>query len=186
MTEKQKSVLKKAGIVAIVAAVVFGPIACKRAQAPEINTVPQITQKNLAPYFPLSTKAEVRDIEHHIIKTRDTQPPTHTYVTYTQEAADAQAQRYAKKEKADKVIKQTSEKDIIDEKGEPTGQKTIQNDYYAINMNRKHDIKVGAAAVGGDMYATASYRNRDVQYEAFYSPKTKEVGGAVSLTVAKW
>lgn len=186
MTDKTKGILMGLGTAAMTAALVAVPLSCGHDKAPEIHTVPAISQKALQPYFPNSSKSEVKDIERRIITTKENKAPTHTYITYTQQAADAQAQRYAKQDKADKVIKQTSEKDVIDEKGKPTGDKIIQNDYYAINMNRKHDIKVGVAVVDDKKYATLSYRNRDIEYGVMHNPDTKKTGVSVAVTVAKW
>ena len=62
----------------------------------------------------------------------------------------------------------------------------IENDYYAINLERKHRVKAGAAMIDNDAYVTVDYQNRDVEYKAYYSPSAKKVGAGVEVTIAKW
>jgi hypothetical protein len=40
---------------------------------------------------------------------------------------------------------QTTTREVKDEAGKTAGE-VIQNDYYAVNLARKHDVKVGVAA----------------------------------------
>ena len=95
------------------------------------------------------------------------------------------AQQYAKKDKADRVVKETKEVEVKDETGK-TKATVTENNYYAINLERKHRIKVGAAVVDGERYATVGYQNRDVEYKAFYSPEKHKGGASVEVTIAKW
>jgi hypothetical protein len=154
----------------------------------EVVNVPDTSTKTLQQYFPAATPADARDISRQINRAKDTQAPTYVYYTTTQAAADRQAQTFGEQSasgKPDKIIKTTTAKEVKDENGKTAGE-VIQNDYYAVNLNRKHDVKVGAAAVDGTAYATVSYRNRDVECTAYYNPATKQGGAGVAVTVAKW
>lgn len=184
-TDKKKWI---AGIVAaiLVVCLCFGAYRWyENRSTPPITTVPDTSARTLQQYFPNLTPADSKDLSHQINRAHDTQAPKYIYYTSTQAAADKQAQVYGKQQKADQIVKQTTTKDVKDETGKTTGQ-VIENDYYAVNLNRKHDVKIGAAAVDGTAYGTVSYRNRDVEYTAYYNPATHQGGGGVSVTVAKW
>ena len=171
------------GLVIAVAFIAVSTIAfqsCKKAP-PEIVTVPQVTTEELQKAFPGMSQHEAARTEHVIERTVTTQAPTYRYYTATQEQADKRAQELGTKDKADKIVKKTEEKTV-----EGSDQKVIENDYYSINLERKHDIKVGAAAVDGTAYGTISYRNRDVECTAYYNPATHQGGAGVAVTVAKW
>lgn len=186
-TQKYKAYI----VAAIVCIVVFAGLAlyheCNKSTdtPPPITTVPAATPQTLQQYFPQMTPADSKDLSHQITRAHDTQAPKYIYYTSTQAAADKQAQVYGKQQKADQIVKQTTTKEVKDETGKTTGQ-VIENDYYAVNLARKHDVKVGAAAVDGTAYATVSYRNRDVQYTGYYNPATHQGGAGVSVTVAEW
>ena len=94
------------------------------------------------------------------------------------------AQEYGKAQKADKIVKETHEVEVKDDNGNKTS--VIENDYYAINLERKHRIKAGAMNVDGDTYIKAAYQNRDVEYEVYHSLKTGKTGVGVEATIAKW
>ena len=126
------------------------------------------------------TKADVADVTKRLNNVSQHNAPTMHYYTDTQQQADEVAQQQAKKDKADKIVKQTSEPQKV-------GDNTIyNNNYYAVNMNRKHDIKAGVAHIDNNNYVSVSYRNRDVEYTGYYEPTKKTVGVGVSVTVAKW
>ena len=112
------------------------------------------------------------------------------YLYEHREQADHQAQSYAKQQKADKVVKTSVTKqmpDIQNPDGSKTpGQQIVENDYYAINLNRKHDVKLGVAVIDSTAYIEASYRNREVECQIFYSPKKQAAGAGIKYTVAKW
>lgn len=157
---------------------------------PVMHTVSNTTPAELQHYFPMSN-SEAKDISHRIDKVTTTQPQTYQYFTYTQEAADKTAHEYAVKDKADYVIK-TTEKVPVQGKSDGsdklTGDKpaVYENKYYAVNMERKHAVSVGAAVVDKKAYAALSYRNRRTTVTAMYNPETKEAGGMVSYEVARW
>lgn len=153
----------------------------------EIKSVPETTTQEVRKALPPKTsEATIRDTTHQIQRAKEVQVPKYQYYTATQEQSDKVAQNYAKKQKADTVVKNTTEKPVVNEKGEATGQTVIENDYYAINLERKHKVKAGAAVVDKDVYATVSYQNRDVEYTAYYCPERKAVGAGVEVTIAKW
>jgi hypothetical protein len=150
-------------------------------RCPEITTVPGTSASQLRVSDPKLSPGDARDISHRIDTVTRTQPPTVQYFTVSQAAADSKAQEIAKADGADKVIKTAKEVPV-----EGSDKPVIQNDYYAITMNRKHDIKVGAAVIDSKAYASVSYRNRDVEYTAYYNPATQQGGAGISVTVAKW
>lgn len=152
---------------------------------PEIVTTPSTAPQDLAPYFPKETKSTVKDISHQIERAVETKAPTYHYYTVTQEAADQQAQDYGKKEHVDKIVKTTREVELKDEKGASTGQKIYENDYYGINLERKHKIKVGAIHVDDANYASLTYQNRDIEY-SIYGNQEGVKGVGVNVTIAKW
>ena len=142
---------------------------------PEVVKVPDTTVSSLSTAFPHETQSTLKDMNHQIERAKNTQAPQYHYYTYNQESADRQAQSYAK------------QPDIQNPDGTKTpGQQIVENDYYAINLNRKHDVKAGAAVVDGTAYVEVSYRNRDVELQAFYSPEKQTGGAGIKYTVAKW
>lgn len=180
-----------------------------------VVTVPNTSPNTLQQSMPELTTHDAQDLSHQIERAKEQQAPQYHYYTYTQEAADAKAQEYAAAQHADKIVKETqyvpiyvngqeqqqqkkavTAESVTGKKGEIqlTETKTeqgeegqiIENNYYAINLNRKHSVEVGIKYVNKDVYAAASYRNRDVRYEVMYSPKTKKWGAGVMVTVAKW
>ena len=153
-------------------------------QAPKITAVSGTSATQLRVSDPKLSPGDARDISHRIDTVVRTQPPTVQYYTISQAAADSKARELAKSDGADKVIKTINEVPI--EGAESQAGNVIQNNYYAIQMQRKHDIKVGAAVIDSKAYATISYRNRDVTYEAYYNPATQKGGAGVAVTVAKW
>lgn len=156
----------------------------KKMPEPEIVTVPDISQQSLQTYFPMETKATIKDMAHQIQRAKETQAPQYHYYTVTQQEADNKAKEYGKIQKADKIVKETHEVEVKDDKGDKTH--VIENDYYAINLERKHRIKAGAAMIDHDAYMTIGYQNRDVEYKAYYSPSAKKAGAGIEVTIAKW
>jgi mannose/fructose/N-acetylgalactosamine-specific phosphotransferase system component IIB len=156
----------------------------KKEPVPEIVTVPEVSRQTLRQYFPQETKATINDMAHQIQRAKNTQAPQYHYYTVTQEYADNKAQEYGKAQKADKIVKETHEVEVKDDNGNKTS--VIENDYYAINLERKHRIKAGAMNVDGDTYIKAAYQNRDVEYEVYHSPKTGKTGVGLEVTIAKW
>lgn len=154
---------------------------------PDITEVPSTNIQDIRESLPEASESEAKDITKRIQKTKEESAPTYHYYTRTQEDADKKAQEYAQKQGADKVLKDTKTREI-----EGTGKETnkkdsiIENNYYALNMERKHNISVGSMYVDHNSYVTASYRNRDVTYTALYGVNNHKVGVGVSVTVAKW
>ena len=164
-------------------------ILCNRHEEkyPEVKTVTAMTPAEIQRVMPNVSQNEAKDITRVIEKTTIEKAPTHEYFTYSQAAADSQAQEYAVKEKADALIKETSTVPVINSgnSDKPAAQ-VIENKYYAVTTERKHAISVGAAAVDSKVYATISYRNRRTTVTALYNPVTHESGAAVSYEVARW
>lgn len=154
-------------------------------KAPEIKTVTATTPAEIQRVMPNVSQNEAKDITRVIEKTMIEKAPTHEYFTYSQAAADSQAQEYAVKEKADALIKETSTVPVINSDNKSAAQ-VIENKYYAVTTERKHAISIGAAAVQDKAYATISYRNRRTTATVMYNPATHEAGAAVSYEIAKW
>lgn len=187
MEENKKSYLMVGiSVILLLAVIVLGVLLYRsHNKAPEVVNVPSTTESGLRPYFPNATKSDIKDISHQITRAYEKEAPIYRYYTITQEAADKQAQEYAKKDHADKVVKTTVEKEVKDDQGNTAG-KVIENQYYAVNLNRKHDIKVGAADIDGEAYGSVSYRNRDVEYTGYKTVDSNKYGAGISVTVAKW
>lgn len=154
------------------------------AEAPEITPVKNISVPELKTAFPYESNATIKDMAHQMQRAKETQAPQYHYYTVTQKEADHKAQEYAKAQKADKLIKETHETKVKDDLGKETS--VIENDYYAINLERKHKVKAGAAMIDHEAYITVGYQNRDIEYKAYYAPTAKKAGVGVEVTIAKW
>lgn len=156
-------------------------------KTPEINQVPSTSTQDIREKLPEASESEIRDISKRMQKAKEETAPTYHYYTRTQEDADKKAQEYAQKQGADKVFKNTTTREIESkEKDTKKPDSIIENNYYAVNMERKHNITVGSMYVDHNSYVTASYRNRDVTYTALYGLNNHNVGVGISVTVAKW
>ena len=180
-----KKTMAIAGIVVILTvALIIGRLHVSQ-KKPDIVNVPAITTQNLQPYFPMESESTVKNISKQITYAKENKAPQYHYYTTTQEAADQEAQKYAQQQKADKVVKETHKVEVETDTRE-TEPKVIENNYYAISLERKHRIKVGAATVDGDTYIKAAYQNRDIEYELYHSPKTGAIGIGAEVTIVKW
>ena len=157
---------------------------------PEMKTVQSTTPAEIQRFFPKMTNSDAKDVSRRIDVAQRNQAPTHEYFAKDQESADKTATSYAKSDHADYVVKTTESVPVIDscnsEDKSDSNPKVIQNKYYAISMEKKHAISVGAAAVDNKAYATVSYRNRKTTVTAMYDPNSKNVGVAASYEIAKW
>ena len=186
--ERYKSFIRLAiEVLLVVLVIIMGVVLYKEhtKKMPEVQPVASTSQKDIRPYFPKATKSDIKDISHQVTRVYEKETPEYRYYTTTVEAADKQAQAYAKQDKADKVLKTTTERVIQNEKGEPSGS-IVENNYYSVNLNRKHDIKVGGAYMDDQAYASISYRNRDVEYTGYKAMDSDNFGAGVSVAVAKW
>lgn len=185
--KKQKIYIIAAVIVALLIAIITGmicykiDISHKVENEPEIVTIPRADNNDIKKAIPSASKSEVKDIQHRIERVTETTVPKYEFYTVNTEKADSIVKAYAKEDKADKVIKTTDEV-----KANGSDNKIIENKYYAINMNRKHDIKAGGAYVNDTGYVTLSYRNRQIEYTGFYNPAVKSGGAGISYVIAKW
>lgn len=154
---------------------------------PEVITVPSTNVSDIKPFFPKETNSTIKDLSNQMTSAKETQAPIYKYYTITQEAADKKAQEYAASQKADKIVKETREKDIIGSDDNSSEQnKVIENNYYGISLERKHKIKAGAAVIDDDPYISVSYQNRKIEYTAYVNPNNNKYGAGVSYTVAQW
>lgn len=160
-------------------------------KAPEVTPVHSTTPTALQEYFPNMSKSDAKDTSR-LINHAQQQAPTYQYFTNTQAAADRQAQAYASRDKADKLIKTTTEKQVIDsatadskDNGQSAPQ-VIQNNYYAIQQQRKHEVKAGAAVIDQKVYGELSYRNRDIEYSVYCDTSGQHYGAGIQYTIAKW
>ncbi len=185
MSEKNKKIMMRvAGIILVLLIAYGGYFILTKKSEPEITEVPSISSKEIKSYFPMESEATVKDMARQMARAKEKQAPQYHYYTITQKEADAKAKEYAKAQKADKVVKESREVAIKDDAGNKTS--VIENDYYAINMERKHRIKTGVAVVDDDTYIKVAYQNQDVEYEVYHSPQTGKTGVGVEVTIAKW
>lgn len=182
-----------ASIVLIMAAIFFFWKASNinESKTPEIITVPSTDTKTLEQYFPDKSKDEIKDISRQIERTTTLAPQYHFY-TNTEEEADRLAGQYAKRNKADQIIKTSKQ---IEVQGDSTSKasdtasskNSIQeNNYYAIQMERKHKIQIGVARIDDDNYASVTYQNRNLSYTGYYDWQDKKGGAGISYTISKW
>ncbi len=186
MSEKVKKIMMRVAGVLLVLLIAYGGyfILTKKSE-PEIVRVPaDISTKEVKKYFPMESEATVKDITHQMERVKEKQAPQYHYYTITQKEADTKVKEYARAQKADKVVKESKKVIIKDDDGNKTS--VVENDYYAINLERKHKIKAGAAVVGDEAYIKASYQNRDIEYEVYHSPQTGKTGVGVEVTITKW
>ena len=121
---------------------------------------------------------DAKDVSNLITKAVQS-GPTAVFYTTTQKAADNEAQTLAKADKADYVLKQTTSTPV-------KSAEQIQNNYYAIQQERKHRMAAGVTAIDGQAYATVSYTNDRLTYE-LHSKDMKGIDGAsIMYTVKKW
>lgn len=185
MSEKVKRITAHVVVVMLALLIAYGVYhMLVQKSEPEKTPVPEISTKEVKKYFPMESDAVVKDIVHQAQRSNKTQAPQYHYYTVTQKAADGKAEEYARTQKADKVVRESKEVEIKDDIGNKAC--VIENDYYAINLERKHRIKAGAAVVDGDKYLKASYQNRDIEYEVYHSLRTGKTGAGVEVTIAKW
>lgn len=147
------------------------------------NAPPIITDKDIEAAFKINDKnineTDAKSIKKEIQYITKTEPARYEYYTTTDKQADAVAKDYSQKEKADAIIKQQDSQQV--------GNTTVyDNKYYAITNEKKHDIKLGAGVIDSALYTTITYRNRDIDYTALYSPKNNNIGVLVQATVARW
>lgn len=187
MEEKKKMMMRVAAVLLVILIAYCGfMMGSKLGTKPEIIEVPNTTPNQLKVYFPMESQSTLEDMSHQIQRAKEKQAPTYQYYTTTQKAADEKAQQLAKSQKADKVIKNTTKEPVLDETGKQTSDSVIRNDYYAINLERKHKVKAGSAVIGGEPYVSIGYQNRDVEYKAYYNPKKQIAGVGIEVTIAKW
>ena len=185
MDEKVKKIMMRVGGGMLVLLIAYGGyFMLTKKSEPEITEVPSVSSKEIKNYFPMESEATVKDMAHQMERAKEKQAPQYHYYTVTQKQADDKAKEYAKAQKADKVVKESREVVIKDDAGKSTS--VIENDYYAINLERKHRIKAGVVALNDDTYVKAAYQNRDIEYEVYHSPKSGATGVGVEVTIAKW
>ena len=151
---------------------------------PEITEVPSVSSKEIKSYFPMESEATVKDMAHQMERAKEKQAPQYHYYTVTQKQADDKAKEYAKAQKADKVVKESREVVIKDDAGKTTS--VIENDYYAINLERKHEVKVGAAMVDGTPFISVGCQNHKFEYKIYYAPTKCLAGVGAEAVIAKW
>ena len=185
MSEKIKKIMMRvAGIILVLLIAYSGYFMLTKKSEPDITEVPSISSKEIKNYFPMESEATVKDMAHQMERAKEKQAPQYHYYTITQKDADTKAKEYAKAQKADKVVKESREVVIKDDAGKTTS--VIENDYYAINLERKHSIKTGVTVLDDDTYVKVAYQNRDIEYEVYHSPQTSKTGVGVEVTIAKW
>lgn len=151
-----------------------------REKVPPIVEVPKVTKEYIKQAIPEMSNSDAKRTERIIERTVERQAPKQQWYSNSQQVADETAQQIGKKDKADKIIKESSEKKV-----EGSDQTITENKYYGIHLERKHKIKLGVANVDHTTYTTLAYQNRSLEYRAYYSTQGK-TGVGVEYTVAQW
>lgn len=185
MNEKVKKIMMRMGGVMLVLLIAYGGyFMLTKKSEPEITEVPSVSSKEIKSYFPMESEATVKDMAHQMERAKEKQAPQYHYYSVTQKQADDKAKEYAKAQKADKVVKESREVVIKDDAGKTTS--VIENDYYAINLERKHEVKVGAAMVDGTPYISVGCQNNKFEYKIYYAPTKCLAGVGAEAVIAKW
>ena len=108
------------------------------------------------------TPTETRYLTREIVK-RESLPPEIIYVTKTQKEADAEIDKIAKQDKADFLLKDTT-----DDKG------TITNKYFGVHMEKKHEVKMGVTNIGHETYLSFGYQYKNMDI-IFHSKDLKKI-----------
>lgn len=183
----KKNICIAVGVILLLFLIVFSFMYYKNHKTePEIITVPSTNVPDIKSFFPKETNSTIKDLSNQTTRAKKTQAPIYKYYTITQEAADKKAQEYANSQKVDKVVKETRKKEIIDSDTNLGQNKVIENNYYGINLERKHKIKAGAAIIDNSQYISVSYQNRKMEYTAYANPNDNKYGVGVSYTIAQW
>lgn len=72
-----------------------------------VTTVPNTSPNTLKQEMPQLTNHDAQDLSNQIQRAKEQQAPQYHYYTYNQQDADARAQEYAARQKADQIIKTT-------------------------------------------------------------------------------
>lgn len=146
---------------------------------PEVVNVPQVSTQEIQRVVPEMNRHDAERTTRIIERTVTKEVPIQTWYASSESAADAKAQEIAKEQKADTVVKHIEEKPV-----EGSDEKIIEADYYGINLERKHRIKVGAAVINDEPYGSLTYQNRDLEYTAYIGQD--KYGAGIQYTIAKW
>lgn len=85
-----------------------------------ITTVPNTSPNTLQQEIPNLTKNDAQDLSRQIQRAKEEQAPQYHYYTYNQQDADARAQEYAARQKADQIIKTTEYVPVyVNNQGQP-------------------------------------------------------------------
>jgi hypothetical protein len=118
---------------------------------------------------PHETKEIVQTIERRVQS-----PPDIVYITTSQVQADQEANKLAKDDKSDVVIKQQEKK--------ADGQ--VVNEYFGIHMQKNNQIAIGVSVVDSKAYATLAVQHEKVIVEV-HSKDFKSIQGATVLYTIK-
>lgn len=108
---------------------------------------------------------------------REKLPPDIVYITQTQKQADTQANKLAKDDKADALIKQTNS---------DNGQ--IVNKYYGVHTEKNNKIKAGITILDSQIYENIAYHHKKDELTIHMQlDKAQPVKGATYMrTVLEW
>jgi len=113
----------------------------------------------------------------NLIQDRVKSTPNVVYMTNTQQDADKKANTIAKKEKADYVLKETTEKN---ESGK------IENKYFGVTQEKNNQLVAGITATDKNVYLTVGYQ-RDKMEVLIHTKDFKSISGASILySIKKW
>ena len=176
MIEKAKDVIL---VILVVAVCWLGYEHFHKEPVPEIVNVPQVTRQEVQKVMPDMNRKEVERTTRIIERTTTKEAPSQSWYSASEPAADAKAQKIAKEQKAETVVKHIEEKPV-----EGSDKKIVEADYYGINLERKHRIKAGAIVIDNEPYGSLTYQNRDFEYTAYVGQD--KYGAGIQYTIAKW
>ena len=111
------------------------------------------------------------------IAEREKTAPDVVYITKTQSEADKIANKEAKKDNADAIIKKTDTNPTTD---------AITNKYYGVHTERLNKIKVGVTVVDSKLYEDIAYQHNKDEVIVHYAAGTGKVGVTYMRTIVEW
>ena len=113
------------------------------------------------------------------IKEVEQKEPEFIYITTTQKDSDNQANKIAKQEKADAIIKQTKN-NFKDE--------SITNKYYSLHLEKNNKIKIGITVVDNKLYENIAFqhKNNEVILHMQLDKSKPFKGASYMITIKEW
>lgn len=141
------------------------------------NTIPEVS--NAIDKLGIQDKVTPKELQHSIDKATQSAPQK-TFVTSTQKEADTQANKIAKADKADAVIKQTQPAN--------SNSNGITNNYYGLHLEKDNKIKAGVTVVDNKVYENIAYQHKkDEVILHMQLDKPQPIKGVTYMrTISEW